>query len=170
MRAPGWPPQTQRARLVRATRAAVPSGGVSRIGVACGTTITAVSGGCEPTAADRAAYRHVSGTFDSKARDRVGDEPPVGNGLAVEQPARRVELRLVVDSDGAVAASGDHAAASGESGRRLRVAPPVQLELACESGESRSAAVWAGLPATTREAVLVLLARLIGAGAIEERS
>lgn len=52
--------------------------------------------------------------------------------------------------------------------RRLRLAPAVQLELVCEPEGSRREVVWASLPEQTREAVLVLLARLIGAGAVED--
>ena len=51
--------------------------------------------------------------------------------------------------------------------RRLRLAPPVQLELVCEPQASRPE-VWAALPEQTKEAVLVLLARLIDAGAVEQ--
>ncbi len=62
----------------------------------------------------------------------------------------------------------DSAAGAGGPGRRLRLAPAVQLELACEPEGSRRAGVWATLPEQTREAVLVLLARLIDAGAVEQ--
>lgn len=54
--------------------------------------------------------------------------------------------------------------------RRLRVAPPVQLELLCDRQGPRPEVVWASLPERTRETVLVLLARLIGAGAIEAQT
>jgi hypothetical protein len=56
----------------------------------------------------------------------------------------------------------------GGAGRRLRLAPAVQLALACEPEGSRRVDVWATLPEPTREAVLVLLARLIDAGSVED--
>ena len=52
--------------------------------------------------------------------------------------------------------------------RRLRLAAPVQLELVSGREGPRPEVVWASLPERTRETVLVLLARLIGSGAIEE--
>ncbi len=52
--------------------------------------------------------------------------------------------------------------------RRLRLAPAVQLELVDEREGPRPEVVWAALPELTREALLVLLARLIGAGAVED--
>jgi hypothetical protein len=56
----------------------------------------------------------------------------------------------------------------GGPGRLLRLAPAVQLALACEPEGSRGQDVWATLPEQTREAVLVVLARLIDAGAVEQ--
>lgn len=69
-------------------------------------------------------------------------------------------------SDSAVAVVGG----GGRSGpvRRLRVAPPVQLELVCGRQGPPPEVVWASLPEPAREAVLGLLARLIGAGAVEQ--
>jgi len=52
--------------------------------------------------------------------------------------------------------------------RALRIAPPVQLPLFVEDGHADPAAIWSGLPDSTRQAVLALLARLIVAGSIEE--
>jgi hypothetical protein len=63
---------------------------------------------------------------------------------------------------------GGLAPASGAPARRLRLAPPVQLELVSEREGPRPEVVWASLPERTREAVLMLLARLIGAGAVEQ--
>ena len=51
--------------------------------------------------------------------------------------------------------------------RRLRLAAPVQLELVSARERPRPEVVWACLPEPSREAVLVLLARLIGSGALE---
>ncbi|MGH8777312.1 MAG: hypothetical protein ACRDWI_19990 [Jiangellaceae bacterium] len=50
----------------------------------------------------------------------------------------------------------------------LRVAPPCQLQLHPQDPGPDGARVWAGLPEPTREAVLVLLARLIARGAVDE--
>jgi len=58
--------------------------------------------------------------------------------------------------------------AGGRLARRLRVAPPVQLELVSDREGPKPEAVWASLPEQARGAVLVLLARLIGAGAVEQ--
>ena len=55
----------------------------------------------------------------------------------------------------------------GQPARRLRLAPAVQLELVSEPQAWQRLDVWAALPEQTREAVLVLLARLIDAGAVE---
>jgi hypothetical protein len=52
--------------------------------------------------------------------------------------------------------------------RRLRLAAPVQLELVSVREGPSPEVVWACLPERSREAVLVLLARLIGSGALEQ--
>jgi len=52
--------------------------------------------------------------------------------------------------------------------RRLRTAAPVQLELVSGRQGAGPEVVWASLPERCREAVLVLLARLIDSGAVEE--
>lgn len=52
--------------------------------------------------------------------------------------------------------------------RALRIAPAVQLELFVEDGHADPLVIWCGLPDSTRQAVLTLLARLIAAGSIEE--
>jgi hypothetical protein len=52
--------------------------------------------------------------------------------------------------------------------RRLRTAAPVQLELVSGRQGPGPEVVWGSLPERCREAVLVLLARLIDAGAVEE--
>ncbi len=69
-------------------------------------------------------------------------------------------------SDGAVAVvdGGDQSGAL----RRLRTAPAVQLELVSGREGSGPEVVWASLPERSREAVLVLLARLVDAGAVAE--
>ena len=50
--------------------------------------------------------------------------------------------------------------------RRLRTAPPVQLELVSKRDGPGPEVVWASLPDQARERVLVLLARLIDTGAV----
>lgn len=52
--------------------------------------------------------------------------------------------------------------------RRLRTAASVQLELVSGRQGAGPEVVWASLPERCREAVLVLLARLIDSGAVEE--
>lgn len=52
--------------------------------------------------------------------------------------------------------------------RRLRTAAPVQLELVSGRHGAGPEVVWASLPERCREAVLVLLARLIDSGAVEQ--
>ena len=54
--------------------------------------------------------------------------------------------------------------------RRLRTAAPVQLELVSGRPGPGPEVVWASLPERCREAVLVLLARLIDSGAVEEEN
>ena len=54
------------------------------------------------------------------------------------------------------------------AGRRLRTAPPVQLELVSGREGPGPEVVWASLPEQAREQVLVLLARLIDTGAVAE--
>jgi hypothetical protein len=73
----------------------------------------------------------------------------------------RGELRLVAvaERDGSRAAGGT---------RRLRAAPPVQLELVSSREGPGPEVVWGTLPEQAREQVLVLLARLIGVGAVDE--
>jgi hypothetical protein len=141
---------------------AVPSGGASRIGVACGRPVMRPTGGRGLAAARRATCRHVSLSLDFTAD--VGDDEMVSRGrVDGNRSARRADLRVVAERT--AGDSGDR-----DGGRRLRVAPAVQLELACGPEETRSASVWEAMPAGTREAVLVVLARLIGVGAVEERS
>ncbi|MGO9750754.1 MAG: hypothetical protein ACLP8S_13405 [Solirubrobacteraceae bacterium] len=57
---------------------------------------------------------------------------------------------------------------AGRAAGRLRLAGSVQLELVCGRQGPRPEVVWGSLPERTREAVLVLLARLIDAGAVDE--
>jgi hypothetical protein len=75
--------------------------------------------------------------------------------------AGRGELRLVAvaERDGPSAVGGT---------RRLRAAPPVQLELVSGREGPGPEVVWATLPEQAREQVLVLLARLIDTGAVDE--
>ncbi len=79
------------------------------------------------------------------------DDPRALSGAAAGSSPRRLAV-----SGGA-----------GERVRWLRLAPAVQLELVCDRESPRPEAVWASLPQQARETVLIVLARLIGAGAIE---
>lgn len=180
--------RVRRARLVWAACSSVPSEGVPRISIACGTAITAVSACCERVPAGRNDCPDVSARLDPSARERVRDSAAGSGGPAVDGDQRsvggsrpgRAGLRLVAARDrgadrGAPAAAaaddGGPASASPERVRRLRIAPPLQLELGLAREESsRAAVVWADLPEPTRQAVLVVLARLISAGAIDGAS
>lgn len=52
--------------------------------------------------------------------------------------------------------------------RALRLAPSVQLPLLVQDGHADPVAIWCCLPESTRQAVLVLLARLIVAGSVPQ--
>ena len=71
----------------------------------------------------------------------------------------RGELRLVAERAGSRAVG---------RARRLRAAPPVQLELVSGGEGPGPEVVWASLPEHAREQVLVLLARLIDTGAVAD--
>lgn len=73
----------------------------------------------------------------------------------------RADVRL--PSEGRERSGGANAAA-----RRLRTAPSVQLELVSGRQGPGPEVVWASLPERCREAALLLLARLIDSGAVEE--
>ena len=78
--------------------------------------------------------------------------------------SHRIPLADVrLPSEGCEPSGGASAAA-----RRLRTAPSVQLELVSGRRGPGPEVVWASLPERCREAVLVLLARLIDSGAVEE--
>jgi hypothetical protein len=137
---------------------AVVSWVVLRIGVACSMAIAAPQPGSHPSP-------RVSdgGDVVGVAAVAADQEGSVG----VPRPGRD-ELRLVA----APGRDGLHAGANGGGGplRRLRVAPALQLELVCGQQDPRAGVVWAGLPERARQSVLVVLARLIGAGAIDEEA
>ena len=71
----------------------------------------------------------------------------------------RGELRLATEWAGSGAVG---------RARRLRAAPPVQLELVSGGEGAGPGVVWASLPEHAREQVLVLLARLIDTGAVAD--
>lgn len=116
---------------------------------------------------------------DPHARESASGGAAVGDGGG-GVAAGRCELRLVVAPEcgdpgaaadaGAVPSTGELGSvrAAGGPTRRLRAAPPVQLELVSGWQGPRPEVVWASLPERSREAVLVLLARLIDSGAVEE--
>src|ERR1700756_2535876 len=96
--------------------------------------------------------------------------------------AGRSELRLLAvpgREDAGAAAGAVAVRSAGELGvargagvelQRLRAAPPVQLELVSGRRDDRLGVVWASFPAHSRERVLVLLTRLIDAGALEQEA
>jgi hypothetical protein len=114
---------------------------------------------------------------DSSARERASDGAVVGG--SDRAASGRGELRLLVSPErddpraipelGAGPSTDGRGPLGGASarGRRLRLAAPVQLELVSGREGPRPEVVWASLPERAREAVLVLLARLIGAAAVE---
>jgi len=106
---------------------------------------------------------------DSAAAVAAGGErsAPARGELVLLGARERKDGRAVPEA-AAGSSPGGLAPASGAPARRLRLAPPVQLELVSEREGPRPEVVWASLPERTREAVLMLLARLIGAGAVEQ--
>jgi hypothetical protein len=121
---------------------------------------------------------------DPRARGRAGDcaaEPDAVAGGGERSAPGRGELRLLAaperDADGRCVIPEAEAAvspegldiSSGTRARRLRLARPVQLELVSGRQGPGPEVVWASLPERSREAVLMLLGRLIDAGAVEER-
>lgn len=117
----------------------VPSWGVSRIRRLGVMTIPAPEP--DPGSSERAA--------DASA----GGDEWVASG--------RGELRLV-------AVAGRDGSRPVGGARRLRAAPPVQLELVSGREGAGPEVVWASLPEQAREQVLVLLARMIDSGAVAE--
>jgi hypothetical protein len=138
-------------------RCRVPSWGLSTILSHCAMTIAP-----EP---DPDARQHATDGAAGPENDRP--------------PPHRGELRLVSgrrdDPYARAPAAAVCSPAGGEScgdasarGRRLRLAPPVQLELVSAGESPGPQVVWASLPQRSGEIVLALLARLIDAGAVEE--
>jgi hypothetical protein len=93
---------------------------------------------------------------DPGSSERVSDASAGGDERVA---SGRGELRLVSERVGSRAVG---------RARRLRAAPPVQLELVSGREGAGPEVVWASLPEHAREQVLVLLARLIDTGAIAE--
>jgi len=98
---------------------------------------------------------------DGSARSAAG-----GGGPAPRAVPWREDPRAVGEAEAACSPRAE-ARWSDASVRRLRTAPPVQLELVSAGGPGPEV-VWASLPERCREAVLVLLARLIDSGAVEQ--
>ena len=135
----------------------VPSWAVSRIRAASAMTTAPKSDpDSRPCASDSAT---------GAERER---QPPRGELRLVS--ARRDDPQASVSGAAACVLAGDEevSGASGPGGR-LRLAPAVQLELLSGREGPPPEVVWASLPEAAREAVLVLLARLIDAGAVDER-
>ena len=112
---------------------------------------------------------------DPRARELASDraatiEPVAGGGLLVPLVAPQRDDRPAFADAGAVSPAAGSAQSSGAAApvRRLRLAAPVQLELVSAREGPSPEVVWACLPEPSRDAVLVLLARLIGSGALEQ--
>ena len=114
---------------------------------------------------------------DPDPRRRASDG--AAGAESVRQSPRRGELWLVsgrrddphASARAAAVCSPAGGGCSGDAsarGRRLRLAAPVQLELVSAGEGPGPEVVWASLPQRSREMVLVLLARLIDTGAVEE--
>jgi hypothetical protein len=95
---------------------------------------------------------------DPERSERESDAVAGGTDRSVPAPGG---LRLV-------GAAGRDDPGGVRAGRRLRTAPPVQLELVSGREGPGPEVVWASLPERAREQVLVLLARLIDTGAVAE--
>jgi hypothetical protein len=95
---------------------------------------------------------------DPGSSERASD--PVAGGGEPLAPARG-ELQMVAAAE----RDGSRAVVAA---RRLRAAPPVQLEFVSRREGPGPEVVWASLPEQARERVLVLLARLIDTGAVAE--
>lgn len=147
----------------------VPSWGASTI-ARCGMTIPVPEPdphACKRASGDEAAV----GDADADADGGGGGERAVsGRGeLRLVVAAERDDPRAVAELE-AAPSPGELGPVRGACGpaRRLRLAGPVQLELVCDRQGRGPELVWASLPEQSREAVLVLLARLIDVGAVEE--
>jgi hypothetical protein len=108
---------------------------------------------------DPSAHQSASEPVDDGGRVGAGcGELRVLAAAAGEDPAAAARVvRSLGELGGARAAA-----------RRLRAAPPVQLELVSGRRGPGGEVVWASLPERSRAQVLVLLARLIDSGAVEE--
>ncbi len=80
---------------------------------------------------------------------------------------RRADPRASARPAGSSPAGGESCGGASARGRRLRLAPAVQLELVSAGEGPGPEVVWASLPHRSREMVLALLARLIDSGAVE---
>jgi hypothetical protein len=133
----------------------VPSCGVSTIRRLAGMTIPVA----EPDPDTRRSSDAVAGAGDRSA--------PARGELRLVAAGERGAARGVPEP-GAAPAIVAPARGEGAPARRLRLAAPVQLELVSAREGRGPEVVWASLPERTREMVLMLLARLIGVGAVEE--
>jgi hypothetical protein len=84
-------------------------------------------------------------------------DPVAGGGERLALARGELQMVAAAERDGSVVAA-----------RRLRAAPPVQLEFVSGREGPGPEVVWASLPEQARERVLVLLARLIDTGAVAE--
>src|SRR4249920_2882140 len=135
-------------------RCRVPSWGVSRILAHCAMTIAPEP---DPDARQRAT---------DGAAGTENDRPPPHRGELLLVSGRRDDPHASAPAAAVSSpAVGESCGDASARGRRLRLAPPVQLELVSAGEGPGPEVVWASLPQRSREMVLALLARLIDTGA-----
>jgi hypothetical protein len=98
----------------------------------------------------------------------TGDEARSLSGAGQPVPLAASERRDPRAVGEAAACSPSRPGGTSAAARRLRLAPAVQLEFVSGGERPGPEVVWASLPERSREAVLVLLARLIDSGAVEQ--
>ncbi len=103
------------------------------------------------------------------AAGRENDRPPPLRGELLLVSGRRDDPYTSAPAAAVSSPVGGESCGDASAcGRRLRMAPPVQLELVLGGEGPGPEVVWASLPQRSREMVLTLLARLIDTGAVEE--
>lgn len=138
-------------------RCGVPSWGVSTILPDCAMTIAP-----EP---DPDARQYATDGAAGPGNDR----PPPRRGELPVALKRRDDRYASAPAAAVCSPAGDESCGDVSArGRRLRLAPAVQLELVSGGEGPGPEVVWASLPDRSRELVLALLARLIDTGAVKE--
>jgi hypothetical protein len=138
-------------------RCRVPSWDVSTILPHCAMTIAPEP---DPDARQRAT---------DGAAGPENDRPPPHRGELLLVSGRRDDPHVSAPTAAVSSPAGGESSGDASAwGRRLRLAPPVQLELVSGGEGPGPEVVWASLPQRSREMVLALLARLIDTGAVED--